>query len=309
MATKLNFKTISMWTVLGLLLMFLAATIWARFAVSQKAGWSPITWALRAGPALPTQIQAHLDVETRANPNVLGQSLHIIAPRLGLDQTFVSGAGLRPTDSIRIASNIKPFVAAAALKLVEEERLSLDGPLGPNLSPSMRALFRDKEWVLKQTTLRQLLTNTSGLRDYGNSQLFQLAAYVPTAFGFGWPWRAKDQVWVSINLLPIGATGQEFDYSDTNYLLASDAIAYATGAANAGIALRELMDWPALGAENTFWEGYEPTPPNTVFARQFRGLIEDTNLDVSFDRHGGGGLVMTMAALARAHRAVGYLKS
>jgi D-alanyl-D-alanine carboxypeptidase len=256
------------------------------------------------GPSLPKQIQAQLDAETRANPNILGQSLHIIAPQLGLDQTFVSGENLHATDSIRIASNIKPFVAAAALKLVETGQLSLDAPIGPYLSASMQELFKGKEAVLSKITLRHLLTNTSGLQDYGNSQIFQAIAYVPTAFGYGWPWTARSQVWFSLNLLPIGPPGERFDYADTNFLLASDMIAKATAKANAGIALDDLLGWEALSAKQTYWEGYQPKPINTILVRQFRGLIEDTNLDVSFDRHGGGGLVMTISALAHAHRAI-----
>lgn len=286
------------------LLTVLAASIWARFAVSQRAGFVPAVWALKGGADLPAQIQTSLDAETRANPNILGQSVHIIAPALLMDQTFVSGAALKTDDDIRIASNIKPFVAAAALKLVENGRLQLDAPIRPYLSPVMSALFKGKPQIAQAVTLRHLLSNTSGIQDYGNSQIFQAIAYIPTAYGISWPWTAQSQVWFSLNLLPIAQAGQRFDYSDSNYLLAADMIANATGKPNAGAALRDLLDWDKLGAGQTFWEGYEPTPKSTNLVRQFRGLIEDTHLDVSFDRHGGGGLVMSIADLARAHRAV-----
>jgi D-alanyl-D-alanine carboxypeptidase len=153
-------------------------------------------------------------------------------------------------------------------------------------------------------TLRDLLNHSSGIPDYGNSQVFQVIAYIPTAFGFARHWTAGEQVWFSLNMLPNHDVGAAFDYSDTNYLLASDMIAKATGAPNAGVALRQLLNWPALGADETYWEGYEPTPAGTRIARHFRGGIEDTKLDISFDQYGGGGLVMSLDDLARSHRAV-----
>jgi D-alanyl-D-alanine carboxypeptidase len=286
------------------LVMLAGSAIYARWLVDQKAGFVVGNWQLRGDQPLATQIQSGLDAETKANPNILGQSLHVSAPRLGIDTTFVSGPELLPTDDVRVASNIKPFVAAAALKLVEQGKLSLSAPIGPYLSEPMRKILADRGDTLTNVTLRDLLNHSSGIPDFGNSQIFQAIAYIPTAFGFARHWTPQEEVWFGAKMLPNPGVGAGFDYSDTNYLLASDMIAKATGAPNAGIALSNLLNWKAIGADETFWEGYEPTPTGTRLARHFRGGIEDTKLDISFDQYGGGGLVMSLDDLAHAHRAI-----
>ena len=289
---------------LGILLFGLGAGAFAQFQVHQRAGWLSITWLLTAGPSLKAQIQAGLDAETASNTNIPGQILHVTAPSLSLDHTFVSGTGLLPADDVRVASNIKTFIAASALILVEDGRLELDAPIASYLSGRVRRILIKAERKIDEITLRQLLNHSSGIADYASSEAFQILAYVPTAFGLAWHWTPEDQLWFAANLTPKRPVGARFDYSDTNYLIAADMIAKATNSANAGVALRTLLDWPALGASTTFWEFYEPTPTSTRRVRQFRGAIEDTNIDVSFDQYGGGGLVMSMADLAHAHGAV-----
>jgi D-alanyl-D-alanine carboxypeptidase len=290
---------------LGVVLLGLAAGTFAQFQVNQRGGWTPTQWILTGqDDILKAQLQAGLANETAGNANIEGQILHITAPTLGLDNTFVAGDGILPSDDVRVASNIKPFVAAAALKLVEDGRLSLDAPISPFLSQPVERILEKAHRKIDVITLRHLLNHSSGISDYGSSRLFQVLAYVPTAFGLARHWTPDEQIWFAANLTPKGEVGAHFDYSDTNYLIASDMIAKATGSSNAGIALRSLLDWPNMGAADTFWESYEPTPPSTRLVRHFRGAIEDTHLNVSFDQYGGGGLVMSMADLAHAHRAV-----
>jgi D-alanyl-D-alanine carboxypeptidase len=190
------------------------------------------------------------------------------------------------------------------LKLIERGSINIDAPMEPYLSSEARGLIKDSGRDLSMITVRQLLNHSSGLADYGHSRLFQLLGYVPTAFGLSWRWRADDQLWFAFNMTKRSPAGEKFDYSDTNYLLLADLISTTTAVPNRGEALRMLLDWSKIGAPDTYWEGYEPAPPSTRLARHFRGGIEDTKLDVSFDQHGGGGLVMSMSDLAHAHRAV-----
>jgi D-alanyl-D-alanine carboxypeptidase len=289
---------------LGLALLGLGAVSFAQFQVNQRTGWNTVAWPLTANAPLSEQLQQGLKRETAANINITGQFFHVIAPSLGLDKTFAAGQGVLPTDDIRVASNIKPFVAASALKLVETGQLSLDASISPYLTAPTRQILEKSGRPLSSITLRHLLTHSSGIGDYGSSRVFQLLGYVPTAFGMAWHWTPRDQIWFGANFTAKAPVGQAFDYSDTNYLLASEMIAVATGKPNAGIAVRALLDWPALGAWDAFWEFYEPTPQGTRIARHFWGAVEDTYLDVSFDQFGGGGLVMDMHDLAHAHRAI-----
>lgn len=300
---------ISTWIVgpaLTVVLILGLSVSWAQFQINQRGGWVGHDWSL-TGTTLgqvETQLQAGLDDETAKNATITGQLFHVMGPALRLDHTFGAGQGVLTSDDVRVASNIKTFVAAAALVLVENGQLKLDAPIGPYLSDPVLQIMQKSGRAVDQITLRNLLNHSSGIADYGSSQLFQLLAYVPTAFGLAWHWTPLDQIWFGANLTPKRPVGGQFDYSDTNYLLASDMIAKATSSANAGMALRQIFDWPAIGAIETFWENYEPAPAGTRLVRHFRGAIEDTHLDVSFDQYGGGGLIMSVSDLAHAHRAV-----
>jgi D-alanyl-D-alanine carboxypeptidase len=291
-------------SALVLAVLGLAAVVWAQVKVSQNSGWTPVDWTIDPSDPVSQALQSGLDRETTANPQIPGQIVHIIAPAVGLDASFVSGADILPSDEVRLASNIKPFMAAAILKLVEQGRFELDDPMAPLLSPRARAIFEKAGRKIDQITIRQLLNHSSGIDDYGNSRLFQLLAYVPTAFGFARAWSASDQMWFSAAMTPAHPPGAGFSYSDTNYLLLADINATALGIPNIGAALRKSLNWSNIGANDTYWEGYEPAPVGTRRVRQCRGGIEDTNLNFSFDQHGGGGLVMSMSGLARAHKAI-----
>ena len=289
---------------LGTVVIGLCAVCFAQFQIRQRSDWRAQHWQLSGDRALTAEVQVELDRETRDNKHIMGQLLYVWVPRLGLDTGFASGPDMLATDDVRVASNMKPFVAAAALQLVEAGRLNLDAPIAPYLSQPVAEIFEKNGRKIDTVSLRHLLNHSSGLADYGSSPLFQALAYVPTAFGLAWHWTPTDEIWFAVTTTQASKVGAHFDYSDTNYLLVADMIAKATPTANPGIALRRLLNWSVIGADETFWEFYEPTPPNTRRIRQFRGAIEDTNLDVSFDQYGGGGLVMSMDDLARAHRAV-----
>lgn len=83
---------------------------------------------------------------------------------------FARGFGVRdadrPADPItentlfHVASNSKPFVAAAVLQLADEGRLELDAPVVRYLP-----FFRARDPASVQITVRQLLSHTSGLPD------------------------------------------------------------------------------------------------------------------------------------------------
>lgn len=71
-----------------------------------------------------------------------------------------AGTAMREDAIFRLASVTKPFVTAAAMRLVEEGRLDLDAPVTRWL-PDFRPRLPDGS--TPQITVRQLLTHTSGL--------------------------------------------------------------------------------------------------------------------------------------------------
>ena len=92
------------------------------------------------GPGIASVAEAELrtlaERDLAAWPTMPARLLHVLAPGLGLDVEVAAGDAdvatrepLRPGARFRIASVTKTFVGAAALRLVEDGRLSLDSSL------------------------------------------------------------------------------------------------------------------------------------------------------------------------------------
>jgi D-alanyl-D-alanine carboxypeptidase len=300
-----RFGTYAFRGFLGLALILALAIGWSSWQGKQRSGWTPTTWQLsNKDSGLAATIQSELNRETMANSTIPGQLLYVRAPSLGLDQTFASGDGLKPSDDVRVASNTKTFVAAMALQLVEAGKLQLDGPIGPSLSPPVKAMLAKNGYQIDTITLRQLLNHTSGIPDYFGVTLFEVLALVPNAYGISAHWTAEREIWFAVTFGKKDVVGENFAYSDTNYLIAADMIKQAIGAPTIGVAARNMLTWPKIGADETYWEAMEPEPAGTRRIAQYRGAIKDSDVDVSYDQYGGGGLVMSMDDLGRATRAV-----
>jgi CubicO group peptidase (beta-lactamase class C family) len=122
----------------------------------------------------------------------------------------------------------KTVLAAAALRLVDQGRLSLDAPLAGAAS----------------YTLRQLLQHTSGLRDYG-----QFPEYHAAVAANETPWPV-DELLRRTNATPLFPVGQRFSYSNIGYLFVRQAIERVAGS-DLDTTLRTLVFDP-LGIEGVF---------------------------------------------------------
>lgn len=111
-----------------------------------------------------------------------------------------------------IASNSKEFTAAAVLILAEEGKLTLDDPVSkwyPDLGPA------------SQVTLRQLLTHTSGIRDYWPQDFVPPEMLRPTSVDAllnEWARRPLDF-----------EPGTDWQYSNTGYVLAGAIVEKVAG--------------------------------------------------------------------------------
>jgi D-alanyl-D-alanine carboxypeptidase len=304
----MNMRQLGTYALRGFLAVALALALaigWSSWQGDQRAGWTDVTWKLGdQGMDLASSIQVELNRETKANANSPGQLLYVRAPGLGLEQAFASGDDLRSSDDVRVASNTKTFVAAMALQLVEAGKVQLDGPIGPALSPAVKAMLEKNGYQIDTISMRQLLNHTSGIPDYFQVPLFEVLALVPNAYGLSAHWTAESEIWFAVTFGRKDVVGETFTYSDTNYLIAADIIKQATGSPSIGVAARKMLAWPKIGADETYWEAMEAEPAGTRRAVQYRGAIKDSDVDVSYDQYGGGGLVMSMDDLGRATRAV-----
>ncbi|KMJ49197.1 alkaline D-peptidase [Rhodococcoides fascians] len=118
-------------------------------------------------------------------------------------------------DPVRIASVTKSMVAAVVLQLVDEGKLQLDQrveELLPGLLP-------------KSVTVRQLLDHTSGIPDYltGLDTAQQIASRADDSV-------SDDELISKASAMPWRSEpGQEFSYSNTNYVLLGRIVADLDG--------------------------------------------------------------------------------
>lgn len=261
--------------------------------------------------ALVAGLQGLVDRDVQVWPQMPGRLLHVLAP--DVDVEVAAGVAdrttrepLAPGSRFRIASVTKPFVSAAALRLVEDGRLSLDDTVAGVLPGEYDELLRNGGYDTGAITLRHLLTHTSGIYD------FAADAYDPsitdgfTAQVYRDPsrrWTRLEQVEFAVSHgKPYGPPGSRFGYSDTGACLVGEVLERTTGV-SIGAAIRELVGCDRLGLTHTWQETIEPEPSDLPpLSHQYEGEYDVADMDASVDLYGGGGLMSTCRDLARFFR-------
>jgi D-alanyl-D-alanine carboxypeptidase len=265
--------------------------------------------------SIETRLQALAEADLATWLTMPARLLHVFAPGLGVDvevaagvADLATGEALRPGSRFRVASVTKPFVAAAALRLVEDGRLSLDHTVAALLAGEYEDLLRRGGYDTGAITLRHLLTHTSGIYD------FAADAYDPSVpDGFearalkdpAHRWSRYEQVEFAVTHgHPYGPPGTVFAYSDTGACLVGEILERTSGQ-TMGAAIRELVGYERLGLVHTWQETVEPEPPDLPpLAHQYEGDVDVATMDASVDLYGGGGLMSTCRDLARFFRAL-----
>ncbi|MGE5227972.1 MAG: serine hydrolase domain-containing protein [Planctomycetaceae bacterium] len=265
--------------------------------------------------ALDARLQALVDADVVAWPTMPARLLRVWAPGLGVDvevaagvADLATGAPVVPGSRFRIASVTKPFVAAATLRLVEDDRLSLDDTVAALLPGTYDELLRSGGYDTGAITLRHLLTHTSGIYDFASD------AYDPSIpDGFSAQvakdpsrrWAREEQIAFAVSHgRPYGPPGTVFAYSDTGACLVGEVLERVTGQ-TMGAAIRELVGYERLGLAHTWQETVEPEPADLPpLSHQYEGATDVADFDASVDLWGGGGLMSTCGDLARFFRAL-----
>ncbi|CAL9662568.1 serine hydrolase domain-containing protein [Streptomyces sp. enrichment culture] len=180
-------------------------------------------------------------------------------------------------ERFRIASVTKTFTATVLLKLEAEGTLSLDD----SVAKWLPGVIRGKGYRPEHVTLRHLLNHTSGIFDYNMDEGFR-ARYAGDEFE-----RNRHVRWLPGELLDIalahppnfqpeqgskpGKPG-EWDYSDTNYIVAGMVIESATDDTYAEAVESLIID--PLGLRGTSVPGLSPALPSP-HATHYSTLFED----------------------------------
>ena len=207
---------------------------------------------LAALPALTVSVvgphgnQLQRDADAIHTLGVTGVQARVITPE-GRNLVATSGRSVPADGRFRIASTRKAFVATVALQLVGEHRLSLDDRVErwlPGVVPDGRRI-----------TVRQLLQNTSGIRD-DEPGYTTPAEYLEQRYDV----HTRDELVARAAAHPLlFPPGTGWAYSNTGFLLAGMVIERVTGRS----LRREVTDRIVrpLGLRHTTWPGTEPTLP------------------------------------------------
>jgi len=250
---------------------FLCRTL---FAIALLWLFAPRAQAQPFNAALSAMLQDSLNYYVSAISNVKGMSAAVYLPGQGVWEgtagVSYAGQAITPGMKFGIASNTKLFVAAAVLKLVDNNILSLNDSLSdwlptyPNINPNI--------------TLRQLLNHTSGVQDpiFMSPWMDTIMANPTRVFTPG-----EVLSWVGAPVFPVGTS---WSYSNVNYILAGMVVQSATGKHISEIIRDSLLN--PLNLNNTFYDVQEPAT-GTLSHRWFNTIDYHDTSRVGLNTAGG----------------------
>jgi len=256
------------------------------------AVWSFQIKAQPFDPVLATKLQNTLENMATAN-NLKGISACVIYPGVGTWKGVTglshAGAPITPDMEFGIASNTKLFTGVLLLKLAENNLLDLDDPISDYLPA-----FNN---VPPAVTIRQLLNHTSGLADvtsvpgYPDSVLSNPNRIFSPAEVIGWIGP------------PLFAAGTDWNYCNTNYLLAGMVAESAAGRPYSQL-LRDSILSP-LQLDSTFLDVYETIP--YAAAHPWQGGIDNNAVPrkaLNSAAWAAGGMYSTSGEMAQWYQAL-----
>ncbi len=182
--------------------------------------------------------------------------------------TIPGGSAVSPSMLFTFGSITKTVVAAIAMNLVEEGKISLDDRVYGILPTDLN--------YYSSVTIRQLMNHTSGVAEYLTIPLLENA------------WRGSQAVnWEPLNLMqnylpaPIFLPGKDAIYSNSNYVLLGMAIESITDVSLEEHFIDRIVT--PLGLENTFLISNAPVLENwastrVVGSRNFSAIWSAGNL-------------------------------
>lgn len=259
------------------------------------------------------KFQSIIDSIYQENPQSIGIITHIESAQNHISWSGTSGysnkntqAELQADQPVLIASNTKTYVSAAILRLQENELLTIEDPIRNYLTQKTINLFENDGYDLNTIKVKHLLSHTSGISDYVNSEYFEVIKSNPK-----YRWTRKEQLELAVKVSnPLGKPQEKFSYADVNYLLATEIIEQITEQPFYE-AISQLLKYDELRLENTWFFTLDNAPTDSKkLAHQYWNeenwgeLKSNFNWDsydhdISWDLYGGGGIATNMKELAQ----------
>lgn len=253
--------------------------------------------SLESWAQLQTQFKKIVDSIYNQHPEAIGILVHVEAPNQSISWSYAKGISeklsttpLTAQQPVLIASNTKPYVAAAILRLVEKKKFTLDQSIATLLSTQTTSQLKKSGYNLQLITPRHLLSHTSGIQDYVDESYFQHINEHPQ-----YQWTRNEQIERSLAIGKSQEVGTHFSYGDINYLLLTEIIEQQMQQPFY-IAIRTLLKYQALGLNHTWFFQLEDYPVHTLpLAHQYAAKLQwnSYQLNSSWDLYGGGGIAAT----------------
>ncbi len=251
----------------------------------------PLFAAPEAWQSLPAPVAAKLE----------GTSVSLYELRQDGTEIAHSQGDLVETTPLRIASVTKTFVAATALRLVEDGKLDLSKPMTAYVDSAYTDILREDGYDVDAITVKQLMSHTGGLTDHAQTKtFFDIIVEDPSHV-----WTREQAFRGAVDWSdPKGAPGEKFSYSDTGYILLGHIIEKLTGQSLAS-SVRTLLGLDEIGMPDTYWELVEENEgAERRRAHQMLNGMDTHSWSATLDHYGGGGLVSSTRDMARFFKAL-----
>jgi D-alanyl-D-alanine carboxypeptidase len=195
---------------------------------------------------------------------------------------------MQPQDKVYIGSITKTFVATVVLQLAAEGRLSLDD----SVQQPLPGMITGHGYDPARITVRQLLQQTSGIRDYVDASGFM------TVEGLRKTYQPRQLVDIGLSL---GPPLHGWNYSNTNYILLGMIIQKVTGQSPGTEISRRILT--PLGLRDTSFPltGTQITAP---YAHGYQGSVDATKLVNPSAEWTAGAMISTVDDVATFYRAL-----
>jgi D-alanyl-D-alanine carboxypeptidase len=195
---------------------------------------------------------------------------------------------MQPQDRVHIGSITKTFVATAVLQLAAEGRLSLND----SVQKWLPGIITGHGYNPASISIRQLLQQTSGLRDYTSYPGFL------TPQSLGRTWQPRQLVDLALRL---GPPVHGWKYSNTNYILLGMIIERVTGHSVISVISRHILQ--PLGLRNTSFPLTSTLIPGP-HAEGYYGSVDVTRMVNPSSAWASGAMISTVGDVARFYRAL-----
>ena len=195
---------------------------------------------------------------------------------------------MQPRDKVHIGSITKTFVATVVLQLAAEGRLSLDD----SVQQLLPGVIAGHGYNPARITVRQLLQQTSGIRDYVDAPGFLTPQNLAKTH--------QPQQLVDI-ALSLGPPLHGWNYSNTNYIALGMIIQKVTGQSPDTEISRRILT--PLGLRGTSFP-LSSTQITAPYAHGYYGAMDVTNAVNPSNEGTAGAMISTVDDVARFYRAL-----